>query len=616
MTTDMHPPDSSQTPFRLRPYQEQACRAIFSAYKSGAHRQLICMATGLGKTILVGALAARSAWGPDRRLFGFMHREELIRQALDKLGRMNPARSLDYEKSAHHADAKADMILASVQTLVRGAGKRLAGFPPEAFSKIWIDEVHHAPAKSYIHVLKHFRLYDNPGTPKLLLGTTATPERLDKLGYDRLFDDVVFRYGLREGMEDGWLALLKCMRVETAVDLSSVRIRAGEFVERDLARAVDREKRNRLCLRMYADHARRKRNLVFCVDKTHARHVAALFEEAGVPVACVVDDTPPDQRRDALQRFHEGALEVLVNVTVLTEGIDVPGVEAIHLMRPTCSTGLLLQMIGRGTRKAPGKNHCMIFDYADDFEGKNLAGIGQIFGLAQKFDFKGRDVLEQVRQIEKVENELGGLPMDEPESVEALRAALERLDPLQFYGRPPRQIEAFSDFWWSARGEDRYKLYWRNKSREQLEALGDQAEWARRQLAVLGEKGLFDTAEQIVVAVNQLGQWEVSHGTGRGAEAWQWERLHLEVNISGAMRRAEQWVREERAFLVRLFSRSAPWNYEPATQAQLEALLRKGYPRERLYSKRGRPLLTKGQATALITKPFSDLIAGFKKLPG
>ena len=614
MTTDPHPP-ASPPPVRLRPYQERACAAIFGAYKSGAHRQLICMATGLGKTILVGALAARSGWGAGRRFFGFMHREELIRQALDKLGRMNPARSMDYEKSGHHAEADADMILAGVQTLVRGKGKRLAKFPPEAFSKIWIDEVHHAPAKSYIQVLKHFQLYDNPKTPKLLLGTTATPERLDKLGYDHLFDDVVFRYGLREGMEDGWLVPLKCVRVETAVDLSSVRMRAGEFIERDLAEAVDREKRNRLCLQMYAEGARGKRNLVFCVNKAHARHTAALFEEAGVRVACIVDDTPPEERREALQRFHEGTLDVLVNVTVLTEGIDIPGVEAIHRLRPTCSTGLLLQMIGRGTRTAPGKAHCMIFDYADDFEGKNLAAVGPIFGLAQKFDFKGRDVLEQVRQIEKVENGLGGLPVDEPESIEALKAALERLDPLQFYSRPPRAIEAFSDFWWSTRGAERFKLYWRNKSLGDLEGIAGGAAWALRQIAMLKKDDLFDTSEQIIVTVNQLGQWEVQHGKGRTTVGWTWERLFLEKNLSSAVRNAEQWVREKRSFLVRLFSRSAPWNYEPATPAQIEALLRKGYPRERLVAKRGRPLLTKGQATALITKPFSELIAGFKKMP-
>lgn len=611
------PPDPvspPSIPLKLRPYQEQAVKAILGAYKSGAHRQLICMATGLGKTILVGALAARSGWGPTRRFFGFMHREELIHQAQDKLGRMNPSRTMDYEKSDHRIEGEPDMVLASVQTLVRGKGKRLEKFPPEAFSKIWIDEVHHAPAKSYIAVLKHFGLYDNPQTPKLLLGTTATPERLDKLGYDRLFDDVVFRYGLREGMEDGWLSPLKCLRVETAVDLSGVRIRAGEFVERDLAEAVDREKRNRLCLRLYREHARGKRNLVFCVDKAHARHVAALFENARVPTACIVDDTPPEERRDALARFHEGTLSVLVNVTILTEGIDVPGVEAIHLLRPTCSTALLLQMIGRGTRAVPGKPHCLILDYADDFEGKNLASVGQIFGLAKKFDFKGRDVLEQVGQIEKVENELGGLPVDEPESLGALKAALERLDPLEFYGRPPRAIEAVSDFWWSARGEERFKLFWRNRSREALEEWAESAEWARWQMAVLGGEGLFGTTEQITVEMNQLGQWEVQHGMGRGGSGWVWERLFLEGRLSSAVRLAEQWVREKRPFLLRLLSRSAAWNYEPATKAQIEALQKKGYPRERLVTKSGHPLVTKGQATALITKPFSELIAGFKKL--
>ena len=150
-----------------------------------------------------------------------------------------------------------------------------------------------------------------------------------------------------------------------------------------------------------------------------------------------------------MEAFRAGRIFALVNVTVLTEGIDVPEVEAVHLLRPTRSTGLLLQMIGRGTRKAPGKDRCMVFDYADDFAGKDLLAVGRIFGLPPRFDCGGQSVLWQVREVERLQSEIGELPLDGCGSLEELRARLARIDPLQLYAAPPRQTAGSATMkWW------------------------------------------------------------------------------------------------------------------------------------------------------------------------
>ncbi len=603
----------SHPPFTLRPYQEEALLAVGEAYKRGAHRQLLVMATGLGKTVVVGALAARSQWGPARRFFGLMHREELIEQARATLAAFNPARSIDVEQGERRSRPDADVVLASVQSVARAGGKRLAPFDPDGFSKVWIDEVHHAPADSYKTALRHFGLVDNPGSPKLLLGTTATPARFDKLGYDGLFDDVVFRYGLRDGIQDGWLADLACFRVDTKIDLSGVRIRRGDYVESDLAKAVDVMERNRLCLELYRERAAGRRNLVFCVDRAHARHVAGLFEAAGVPTGLIIQDTPPEERRRALAEFRAGRIHVLVNVTVLTEGIDVPEVEAVHLLRPTKSTTLLLQMIGRGTRKAPGKTRCIVFDYADDFAGKDLLSVGRIFGLPARFDCRGESVLDQVRAVERLEAEIGELPLDDCATLEELRARLRAIDPLKLYAAPPRQVAGSSTMKWWRKGEERYALAWRNRARGEATAASGSAAWVRQTEALLEDQDLWGLRERLEISVNPLGAWEATlfqEGAGKPRPP---RRVVREDRRASAVRAAEAWVREHRPHVTALLDATAAWNFEPATPAQLDALARKGYPADRLRGPGDRPALTKGSAAVLLAKPFpAALLAAFR----
>ena len=577
----------------LRPYQEQALRAIVDGFKRGVHRQLLVMATGLGKTVVVAALASKSQWGPGRRMFGIMHREELIAQAVERLRELNPGRRIDFEKAQHEADAEADIVLASVQTVGRMKGSRLAKFPPGDFSKLWIDEVHHAPAKSYRTVMEHFGVAGNPATPKLLLGTTATPERLDRLGYDALFDDVVYRYDLRQGIEDGWLADLSCYRVKTDVDLTGVKVRAGEFVESDLARVVDTERRNQVFTATYVERARGGRNLVFCVNKAHANHVAELLRGEGVRTGLVTEDTDPEERRGSIKAFREGRIEAIVNVTVLTEGFDVPEVDGVHLLRPTKSSSLLLQMIGRGTRKSGAKERCVVYDYADSFLGKDLATVGKLFGLPDRFDFAGQSVLGQVREIEKLDEEFGG-GLPDAASLADLLAEIERIDPLNLYASAAKEPSKHSDLRGRRSHEDCYVLSWRSPERE---AVRGEKPWLAETRRVVGEKNLWGVAERLEVEANELGKWEVSLVAGEARR-----RVDLHESLKDAVEWADSWVRAERPHVVRLLDMAEAWTADPASDAQGMALVRKGYPKEKLVDERGMAMITKGQAALLMEK--------------
>lgn len=595
-------PVNDVTAYALRPYQVEAVKSVFDAFQRGIHRQLIVMATGLGKTVIVAGVAAKSGWGRGRRMFGVMHREELILQGFEKLGRQNPGRLIDYEKADHSASDAADIVLASVQTVGRSGSARLTRFAPDDFSKIWIDEVHHAPAKSYQSVLKHFGVHDNPASPKLLMGTTATPERLDKLGYDHLFDDVVFRYGLREGIENGYLAELLCFRVETRVDLTEVRVRAGDFAEEDLARAVDVDRRNRLCVDTWRSHSKGRRNLVFCVNKAHAHHVADLFRESGARTAVVVDDTPPPERLEAYEGLRAGSLDVVVNVTVFTEGIDLPHISSIHLLRPTRSTALLLQMIGRGTRREGTKQECQVFDYADTFDDKKLATLGKIFGLPAGWNCRGGSILEQVRQVEELQETFGTLPLEDSKDFAGLKSRLVRLDPLRMYSSLPAELEDLTTFKWWRRRPDCFCLSWRNPIQPELQQLKNTTGRALTE-KTLREKGIFGTDEILLVEKNPLGKWETRRLFGPRNRPQREERLERSDHLSAAVRFADEWVERERPHAVVLLDVEAKWNKGPATPAQIDALIRKGYPKALVQGgKSGNPL-SKGQASILIAKP-------------
>ena len=200
-------------------------------------------------------------------------------------------------------------------------------------------------------------------------GFSATPFRLDSgrldEGEGKIFDDVVFDYGIGQGIRDGWLSPLTSKATGAEINISGVGRRGGEFIIGELERAADDNAViAAACDDIVARGANRRSWLVFCCGVAHAHHVGRRATMRGVSCRVVTGETPLPERADSIATFKAGMVRCLVNVNVLTTGFDAPRVDLLAMLRPTLSTGLYVQMVGRGTRKAEGKENCLILDFA------------------------------------------------------------------------------------------------------------------------------------------------------------------------------------------------------------------------------------------------------------
>ena len=205
----------------------------------------------------------------------------------------------------------------------------------------------------------------------LVIGLTATPYRLGHglltEGKHRIFDDIVYDKNVGELVREGYLCKLVSKGMVARPDLSGVKVRGGEYVADELAGAVDQE---HLVTEAVAELVRwcqqRRSWLVFCTSVKHAHHVCAEIRRHGVICEVVTGDTAPDKRDDILQRFKRFEVQAVCNVGVLTTGFNHPALDALAMLRPTKSTSLYVQMMGRGMRNAPGKTDCLILDFSEN----------------------------------------------------------------------------------------------------------------------------------------------------------------------------------------------------------------------------------------------------------
>jgi superfamily II DNA or RNA helicase len=203
----------------------------------------------------------------------------------------------------------------------------------------------------------------------LICGFSATPFRLDSglicEGEDRIFDEVIFDYDIAQGIADGWLSPLSSKGTRTTIDVRGVGKRGGEFIADQLERAADVEEIvGKACDEMVHQGIGRNCWLVFCCGIGHALHVRDALRQRGVSCEAVFGETAQEERERIIADFRAGRIKCLVNINVLTTGFNVPQIDLLAMLRPTLSTGLLVQMVGRGSRKAEGKIDCLILDFA------------------------------------------------------------------------------------------------------------------------------------------------------------------------------------------------------------------------------------------------------------
>ncbi len=332
----------------MRPYQLEAVEAVEAAWNS--HRStLLVMATGLGKTVTFAHIIDRT---PSGRTMVIAHREELIRQGASKIEAVT-GRPCEIEMADERADFNrfnpGRVVVASKDTLHE---KRLARFDPSTFSRLIIDEAHHAVADTYRRIIDWAGR--NPACK--VLGVTATPDRLDEQALGKVFGSVAMVYDIVDGINDGYLVPISQRLVSVdSLDYAKLHTLAGDFNSKDLAELMEYEENLHKVADPIMRLARWKKTLVFAASVAHGERLAEILNRHRNGSARFISGkTPTDDRKTILHDFKAGKFQFLVNVGVFTEGFDEPTIELVAVARPTKSRALYAQMIGRGTRPLPG----------------------------------------------------------------------------------------------------------------------------------------------------------------------------------------------------------------------------------------------------------------------
>lgn len=326
--------------------QIEALAALDATRRDGHRAGLVVLATGLGKTWL----SAFDSRGFDRILF-VAHREEILAQAMTTFRQIRPEARFGRYSGASKEEG--EIIFASIQTL--GRADHLGRFAPDDFDYIVVDEFHHAAAASYRGLLDHF-------SPRFLLGLTATPERSD--GGDLLSlcgENLVFRCDLHEGITRGLLAPFHYFGVPDDVDYSQIPWRSARFDEEALTVAVATRARAENALEQLREHGLGPA-IGFCVSTRHADFMAEYFTAAGLRAASVHSGPGSAPRASSLEALGSGDLDILFAVDMFNEGVDVPNIGTVLMLRPTESTILFLQQLGRGLRRF-GDKVLRVIDY-------------------------------------------------------------------------------------------------------------------------------------------------------------------------------------------------------------------------------------------------------------
>jgi superfamily II DNA or RNA helicase/HKD family nuclease len=344
----------------LKPFQERLLEQITLARICGRHRNLLVSATGTGKTVMAAVDYARQRDVLKRsRLLFVAHRLEILEQSQATFRHVLRDPMFGETWVAGRSPARFEHVFASIQTL---HAAQLDRMPPDHFDFVIVDEFHHAAAATYRALLEHLR-------PVELLGLTATPERADGqciLGWFedriaaelRLWDAISqqhlthFHYfGVHDGMcleEIPWKRGVG-YDVEKLTELYTATDAWAHFVVQELVKRVG--------------DLGHMRALGFCVSVRHAQFMANVFNRAGIASVAISADSHEAKRREALEGLQAGRMRVVFSVDLFNEGVDVPAVDALLMLRPTESGTLFLQQLGRGLRKREGKTVCTVLDF-------------------------------------------------------------------------------------------------------------------------------------------------------------------------------------------------------------------------------------------------------------
>ncbi|MFC8737065.1 MULTISPECIES: DUF3427 domain-containing protein [unclassified Streptomyces] len=350
---------------RVRPFPHQRdMLEQLSAEREirGLHRNLLVAATGTGKTVMAALdyreLSKQAAPGRPKLLF-VAHRKEILKQSLRTYQEVLDDASFGELLHGGADPQEWTHVFASVQSL---NVRRLEQLAPDHFDVIVIDEFHHSPADTYRRVIEHF-------TPKELLGLTATPERADGRNVqDEYFDGrIAAEMRLWEALENDLLSPFHYFGIPDGTDLTNLTWQKGSYADKELENLLTgNDARARIIVKQVRDKISdpgAMRALGFCVSKAHARFMADYFRKVGVRATALDSDSPAGVRARALSDLQAGELQAIFSVDLFNEGLDIPDVDTLLLLRPTNSATVFLQQLGRGLRRTDTKPVLTVLDF-------------------------------------------------------------------------------------------------------------------------------------------------------------------------------------------------------------------------------------------------------------
>ena len=394
-------PGSVPTPFRLsihvepKPFQVEMLEALDAERQRGHFRNLVVAPTGTGKTWVSAFDYQRLRKLGNERLLFVAHRNEILQQSQEVFRLVLDDPVFGERLIAGERPARWDHVFASIQSLNR----TISDLDPTQFDVVIVDEFHHAEADTYRRLLEHLQ-------PKVLVGLTATPERADGREILHWFDErVATEMRLWEALDQGLLCPFHYLGVGDGTDLRGVGFQRGRYVTSELEGVLtgDHIRAGRILesVQEWILDPAKMRALGFCAGIHHAHFMADRFNEAGLPAVALDGDTNAETRIEAVRRLRRGELRAIFTVDIFNEGIDIPEVDTILLLRPTESATIFLQQLGRGLRWAAGKSVLTVLDF-----------IGQAHA-DYRFDIRFRAMVGGTRR--QVENALeAGFPLMPP----------------------------------------------------------------------------------------------------------------------------------------------------------------------------------------------------------
>ena len=412
---------------QLRPYQIQAKDAVLSEWSEGHRKTLLVLPTGTGKTVVFAKVVEDRVNNGGRALV-LAHRGELLSQAADKIMDASGMACALEKAESTSLGSNMPVTVGSVQSLAQP--KRLARFPRDYFTDIVVDEAHHCLSDSYQRVLAHF--------PKAnILGVTATPDRGDMKNLGQFFDSKAYEYTMPQAIRDGYLCPIKAQMIPLELDISGVKVTSGDFSSGEIGSAL--EPYLDQIAREMTHYCKGRKTVVFLPLIQTSQKFCAILNCYGLRAAEVNGNS--ENRAEVLRDFENGRYDVLCNSMLLTEGWDCPAVDCVVVLRPTKVRSLYQQMVGRGMRLFPGKEHLLLLDFLWMSERHDLcrpsALISKDADIAKRIDQQMVDSSDGIDLIDAEEQAERDVLADREEALAKELAEMRKrkrklVDPLQY----------------------------------------------------------------------------------------------------------------------------------------------------------------------------------------